>query len=325
VFLAGVGAGLSMTAGRPLRSLSHFLWTRGLWLIIAELTIVRFGWAFNLEYRTQLWVQVIWALGWSMILLAALIHLPRWAIAAFGLALIFGHNLLDSILLHSAGQTLQGASLRDWVWATLHVQRLPIAYPLIPWVGVMAAGYAFAPVFRQPDAQRRRTLLLVGGAATVLFLVLRTTSFYGDPVPWSVQPRPGMTFVSFLSVTKYPPSLLFLLMTLGPAIMSLVLFEWARGAVARFFEIIGRVPFFYYILHIFLLHGLALLVGAAMGIPPNAFFNPPFFGPYGDGWGWGLPVVYAVWILAVLLLYPLCRWFAGVKARRRDLMWLSYL
>ena len=156
VFLAGVGAGLSEAGGRSRRSMSRFLWTRGLWLIVAEVTIVRFAWAFNLEYTTQVWVQVIWALGWSMIFLAALVHLPKWAVATFGIVMIAGHNLLDGIPLLYQGPTLIGAGARDWFWAFLHVQRLPVAYPIIPWVGVMAAGYAFAPVLLKPRAERVR-------------------------------------------------------------------------------------------------------------------------------------------------------------------------
>jgi uncharacterized membrane protein len=324
VFLAGVGAGLSGVGGRPLRSLSRFLWTRGLWLIIAELTIVRFAWAFNLAYTTQLWVQVIWALGWSMIVLSALVYLPRWAIATFGIVMIAGHNLLDGVPLLDQGSTLFGAGARDWFWSFLHVQRFPVAYPIIPWVGVMAAGYAFAPIMLRPRGERVRRLLLIGGSLTLLFFLLRGLNVYGDPSRWSVQPRSWMTQMSFLNTTKYPPSLLYLLMTLGPAIMLLVPFERLRGPVATYFDTIGRVPFFYYVLHILLIHSLALIVGVATGFPLQALLNPPFFG-YGEGWGTGLVNVYLIWLFVVLLLYLPCRWFAGVKARRRDLWWLGYL
>jgi uncharacterized membrane protein len=324
VFLAGVGAGLSLAGGRSLSSLSRFLWTRGLWLVVAELTIVRFAWAFNFEYTTQLWVQVIWVLGWSMIVLAALVHLPRWAVATFGIVMIAGHNLLDGIPLHFQGGTLIGAGARDWIWSILHVQRMPIAYPLIPWLGVMAAGYAFAPILLKPRAERLRTLLLLGASLTLLFVLLRGLNVYGDPSPWAVQPRPGMTLMSFLNTTKYPPSLLYLLMTLGPAIMLLVPFERLRGPVAAYFDTIGRVPFFYYVLHIVLIHSLALIGGAITGFSVKGLLNPPFFG-YGEGWGTGLVNVYLIWVFVVLALYVPCRWFAGVKMRRRDLWWLGYL
>lgn len=323
VFLAGVGAGLSAARGKPRRVLARFLLTRGLWLIVAELTVIRFGWTFNLDYATQVWVQVIWAIGWSMIVLAGLIYLPRWVIAAFGIGMIATHNMLDGIDLVTSGPTLIGASLRDWIWSILHVPRLPVFYPLIPWIGVMAAGYAFAPLLLRPDPPRRRTLLALGGALTLLFVVLRATNLYGDPHAWSLQPRPGMSLVSFLNTEKYPPSLLYLLMTLGPAIMLLAVFEKMHGWMATFFDTIGRVPFFYYIAHIYLVHVVASIVLAAQGYPPSLWFVPFFL--YPPEWGFSLPVVYVVWIVIVLALYFPCRWFASVKERRRDLWWLGYL
>jgi uncharacterized membrane protein len=201
---------------------------------------------------------------------------------------------------------------------------MPLFYPIIPWVGVMAAGYAFAWILRMPNPARDRTLLRLGGALTVGFVLLRGLNVYGDPSPWSVQTREGMTFLSFLNTTKYPPSLLYLLMTLGPCIMLLVPFERLRGPVAVVLDTFGRVPFFYYFMHIFVLHLLALAAGVAIGFNVPALFNPPFF-DYGAGWGFGLPLVYAMWLVTVVVLYPLCRWFAGVKARRRDLWWLGYL
>lgn len=323
VLLAGVGAGISAANGKPLSSLSRFLVTRGLWLVVAELTIVRFGWTFNLDYANQVWVQVIWVLGLSMIVLAGLVHLPRWAIATFGLVMIAGHNLLDPIGLIHQGPTLIGAGLRDWIWAILHVPALPVFYPLIPWVGVMAVGYAMAPWLALEGPARRRRLLLVGAAITIGFVLLRWLNVYGDPQPWAVEPRPGMTLAAFLATAKYPPSLLYLMMTLGPMLMVLALVDQARGPVARFFEVIGRVPFFYYIAHIYLLHLMTLGVAAAQGRDLGVFFNAFFM--YPPDWGFGLPVVYLMWLVAVAVLYPMCRWFAGVKARRRDLAWLSYL
>jgi len=323
VFLAGVGAGLSAARGKPRGALARFLLTRGAWLVIAELTVIRFGWTFNFDYANQLWVQVIWALGWSMIVLAGLIYLPTWFLAAFGLVMIGAHNLLDGIGLEWSGPTLVGAGLRDWTWSILHVQRLPVIYPLIPWIGVMAAGYAFAPLLLRPEPPRRRTLFAIGASLTLGFLLLRASNLYGDPSPWQVQPRPGMTLVSFLNTTKYPPSLLYLLMTLGPAIMLLPVFERARGWFATFFDTVGRVPFFYYVAHIYLIHAMAALVLLVGSYPSALVANPFFF--YPDSWGFGLPVIYGIWFLVVVLLYPACRWFAGVKERRRDLWWLGYL
>lgn len=323
VFLAGVGAGLSAVRGKPRPALARFLLSRGAWLLVAELTIVRFGWTFNLDYANAVWVQVIWVLGWSMILLAGLVYLPRWVIAAFGLIMIATHHLFDGIGLAWDGPTLAGAGLRDWIWSILHVPRLPVIYPLIPWLGLMAVGFVFAPLLVQHDPPRRRTLFLIGSALTLGFVLLRASNAYGDPYPWAVEPRAGMTLVSFLNTQKYPPSLLYLMMTLGPAIMLLPVFERARGWFATFFDTIGRVPFFYYVLHIYLVHAVANVVLVAQGYP-SSLLTEPFFS-YPDEWGFGLPVVYVLWILVVLLLYPACRWFAGVKERRRDLWWLSYL
>jgi len=323
VFLAGVGAGLAAARGKPRPALARFLLTRGVWLIIAEFTVIRFGWTFNFDYATQIWVQVIWVLGWSMIVLAGLIYLPTWFIAAFGLVMIGAHNLLDGIGLTWTGPTLIGAGLRDWAWSILHVSRIPVIYPLIPWIGVMAVGYAFAPLLVRPDPPRRRVLFLIGGAITLGFILLRASNFYGDPRPWQVEPRPGMTLVSFLNTEKYPPSLLYLMMTLGPAIMLLPLLERSRGWFAAFFDTIGRVPFFYYVAHIYLIHILASAALLAWSHPFAFVTNPFFF--YPETWGFGLPVIYGLWILTVLLLYPACRWFAGVKERRRDLWWLGYL
>lgn len=323
VFLAGVGAGISAARGKPRGELARFLVTRGVWLIIAELTIIRLGWTFNFDYANQTWVQVIWAIGWSMVVLAGLIYLPRPVIALVAFGMIAGHNLFDSIRLDTTAPTLVGASGRDWVVGILHVQRPPVIYPLIPWIGVMAAGYLFAPMLLVSDPPRRRQLFILGASLTLAFLVLRTVNGYGDPLRWSPQERPGMTLVSFLGTQKYPPSLLYLLMTLGPAIMLLAAFDQARGRVAMFFDTIGRVPFFYYVLHIYLIHAMAVAVMMARGIPPGQWGSVFFFFP--DTWGFGLPVVYLLWVVAVLILYPACRWFAGVKERRRDLWWLGYL
>ena len=324
VFLAGTGAFLARSRGMSRPDLARFLVSRGLWLVLLEFTVIRLGWAFNLNYAGLQWVQVIWALGISMVVLAGLIYLPLPAIAAFGVAMIALHNLTDGM---DPGATGGWGTL----WTFLHVQRpvtLPwgaplfVAYPLIPWIGVMAAGYAFGTVLLRPADERRRTLLRLGGALTAGFVVLRAINVYGDPRPWSPQPSAIFTVLSFLNTTKYPPSLLFLLMTLGPAIMSLTWFERLRGPVARFFIVFGRVPLFYYVLHLFLIHAAALAVGVMVGFPASAFARGVFDLP--DGWGFGLPVVYAVWVAVVLALYPVCRRFADLKARRRE-VWLSYL
>lgn len=325
VFLAGTAAFLSHAGGKSRPALARFLVTRGLWLVVLEFTVVRFGWTFNLDYSTLLWVQVIWALGVSMIALAGLIYLPLPAVAASGVGMIAAHNLFDGIAPKALGAL-------GPLWTVLHVQApitLPggnvlfVAYPLIPWIGVMAAGYAFGTVLLRPTDERRRALLRIGGALTAGFVVLRAVNLYGDPSPWASQSSATLTPLSFLNITKYPPSLLFLLITLGPAIASLAWFERLSGPAARFLIVIGRVPLFYYILHIFVIHAAALVVGVIAGFPVSRFLHPPFFN-LPDGWGYGLPVVYVAWVAVVVALYPVCRWFAGLKARRRE-AWLSYL
>lgn len=324
VFLAGTSAYLYQARGRSRGEVSRFLLTRGLWLVVLELTVVRWAWTFNFSYTELLFVQVIWVIGVSMIVLAGLVHLPLPVVAGVGIAMIAGHNLLDGITPQSVGA---------WgpLWAILHVQSaIPLGgdrvfvviYPLIPWVGVMAAGYAFGTLLSRPERERGRSLLMLGGALTLAFVMLRAANLYGDPAPWSVQATAGRTALSFLNTTKYPPSLLFLLMTLGPAIASLPLLERLTGPVARAVTVFGRVPLFFYVLHLYLIHALALVVGTLAGFDPRSFLHVWLFNP--EGWGYGLPVVFLVWAGVVLALYPACRWFAEVKARRRE-AWLSYL
>ena len=340
VFLAGTGSYLQFARGKSKGELSRFLVTRGLWLIVLEFTVVRFLCFFNVDPRFLLFMQVIWVIGVSMIILAALIHLPVKVIAGFGLALIALHNLLDRF----PAQPWQGPqspvpSFGAKFWMVLHQPGLfPIGphfpspmvfvlYPLIPWIGVMAAGYAFGALYKKDWQIRRKWLLTIGGLATLLFIVIRAIDKYGDPLRWVRQKNAVFTVLSFLNTTKYPPSLLFLLMTLGPAIVMLAWFEVAsRGAVSRFFITFGRVPLFFYLLQWLTAHSIAILlhlvfqkpVGWLFQTPISWFTNPP------RGNGFNLLVVYASWVAGVLLLYPLCKWFAGVKARRRD-WWLSYL
>jgi uncharacterized membrane protein len=334
VFLAGTGAFLSTRRGKTKPELASFLLTRGLWLILLELTLVRFGWFFNFDYHF-LFVQVIWVIGWSMIVLAGLVFLPVRVIAAAGLALIFLHNAFDGVRSESFGSL-------HWLWVVLHqggflVPRpgvvFLVAYPLIPWVGVMAVGYAFGQLLTLERERRQRILLRLGGACVVLFVVLRALNVYGDPTPWAAQGRGAwFTLLSFLNTQKYPPSLLYLLMTLGPSIIALALFDRAEGrrvgALARPFVVFGRVPMFYYLLHVPLMHLVALAFAyAKYGRAEWLFVNWPPPGqpqPEPPGYGYELWVVYLIWLGVVAALYPVCRWFAGVKSRRRD-AWLSYL
>ncbi len=325
VFLAGAGAFLYASRGKSKSDLSKFLFTRGLWLVLLELTVLHAAWFFNFDLRAEM-AQVIWALGWSMVALSGLIYLPVTAVTAFGVAMIAVHNLFDGIQAQNLGSF-------GWLWRVLHegglMQPTPnsgiyVFYPLIPWIGVMAAGYGFGRLLLHERGARRRRVLILASALILMFIILRAVNLYGDPTPWSAQKSRLFTFFSFINTFKYPPSLLFLLMTLGPAIAALALLDRRAGKFTRPLIVFGRVPLFFYVLHILLIHALAVVFACARyGQARWLFQNPPDFAAPKD-YGYGLPVVYFVWIAVVLILYPACRWYAGVKRRRRD-AWLSYL
>jgi uncharacterized membrane protein len=324
IFLSGISAWFYGARGRSVGEISRFLLTRGFWLILIEFTVVRVGWSFNL-YFDFLFAQVIWAIGASMVVLAGLVYLPRWAIAAVGLTTIGGHNLLDGVRADELGAA-------GWLWNVLHQSAglqvgphttLFVLYPLIPWVGVMAVGYALGPVFKLDWQTRRRLLIAAGLAVTAGFALLRAANGYGDPAPWNMQSGVLATVLSFLNCAKYPPSLLYLMMTLGPVLILLALFERAHGRVADWITVFGRVPFFFYVLHLYLIHALAVaLAWAAFRDPGWLFGTFPAQKP--AAWGLSLPGVYAVWLLVLLTLHPLCRRFAALKQRRRE-WWWSYL
>jgi uncharacterized membrane protein len=330
VFFLLTGTGARLALQRLSKGeLSRFLFTRGLWLLFLEVVVMRFALQFNLDYQVTI-ITVLWALGWSMIVLAGLLHLPDWAIVAFGVVLVAGHNLLDGIPASAFGSLAP-------LWSVLHAPGFLIntprhvvfiAYPLIPWLGVTALGYTLGQAYRWSDERRRALLLGLGLALSVGFVLLRLLNVYGDPVAWSVQKSPLWTLLSFLNTNKYPPSLLFLLMTLGPALLLLRVFDsgvpgWLRPALT-----IGKVPLFFYVLHFYLIHLLAvaacyLRFGSVSGMfqsPDLGHF--PFTAP--AGWAASLPVIYLLWAVVVLAMYPLCRWYAGLKRRRKD-WWLSYL
>jgi uncharacterized membrane protein len=325
MLLAGAGAYLSLGRGRSRGELSWFLVTRGVWLLVLEVTVARFGWQFNLDYGYTS-ALVFWALGWSMIALAALVWLPLSWVAAIGLAMIAAHNLSDGIRAGDWGGLA-------WLWTILHQPgslwlapgvELFVLYPLVPWIGVMAAGYAFGRLSTQPASRRERTYLVLGAVLTAGFLLLRFGNRYGDPSPWAPQATWWRTVLSFLNTTKYPASLLFLLMTLGPAIAALPWLERMRGRAGEMLVTIGRVPLFFWLLHVPLIHLVAVVFSFLRygEVVPWLYRNPPTALP--EGYGYGLPVVYTVVVGVVAALYPLCRWFAGVK-RRRPEGWLSYL
>ncbi len=355
VFLAGVGAYLQKIRGKSVPELSRFLLSRGIWLIAVEVVVLHVLVWFNVDFSFNGPLQVIWAIGWSMVVLAALVYLPVRAIAIFGVAMIALHNTLDVVhvaawsgpgspapgaaakfwmVLHQAGFTPLGNGPTPLVW---------VQYPLIPWIGVMAAGYAFGTMY---ELDRDRRILLVrriGLSLIGAFVVIRAINVYGDPSPWSVPGAdPGVgayanigpylgTVLSFINTTKYPPSLLYLLMTLGPALVALSWFEsrgaggTSEGGWVRALVIFGRVPLFFYLWQWVLAHTAAIAANIVAGRPfdylflaPPAIFNLPW------GNGFRLWVVYVCWISIIAVEYPLCRWFAGVKQRRRD-WWLSYL
>jgi uncharacterized membrane protein len=321
--LTGTGAYLSLRK-KTKRELSRFLFTRGLWLIFLELTVTRcLGWQFNFDYHVTMLI-VLWALGWAMIVLSVLVYLPASVVTAFGVVMIATHNLLDSI------------DSSNPLWSILHSPNVILNHPgrvvrviyvLIPWVGVTAAGYGLGQIYSWPSARRKAFLLPLGAGVSAAFLVLRFVNLYGDPVPWSTQKSAVFTALSFLNTTKYPPSLLYLLMTLGPALLFLWAVDagtpqWLRPAL-----IVGRVPMFYYLLHIPLIHMLAVAVCYGRYGQVHWMFESPTLRQFPitppPGWGYSLPIVYLVWAVVVLTLYPLSRWFAGLKQRRSD-AWLSY-
>ncbi len=325
VFFLLTGTGAYLALGRKSKpELSKFLFTRGLWLIFLELVPLRcLGLQFNFDYRITLFI-VLCTLGAAMIVLSGLIFLPDWAVVVFGAGMILTHNLLDNV-----------QSTSRW-FLVLHGQgflfntpqhALFITYPLIPWVGVTAAGYGLGIVYRWPAGRRRSFLLWLGLGLTIVFPLLRWTNLYGDPNTWSTQKSPAFTFLSFLNTTKQPPSLLFLLMTLGPALLFLWVFDGGCPELLRPVLVFGRVPLFYFVVHFPLIHLIAVgICYARYGHIYWMFQSPtldryPFTAP--PGWGLSLPGIYLVWAIVVIAMYPLCLWFSRVKQRRSD-PWLSY-
>ena len=334
-FLAGTGAFLATSRGKSVQQVSRFFFTRGLWLVLLELTIIDFAWGF------VPWAHagVIWGLGWSMVAMALIVRLPvRW-IGALGVGMIATHNLLDRMNPASFGGLF-------WLWIFLHTPgRIPVTahflfstrYVLIPWVGVMAAGFAFGSLLLRPD--RRKWILTLGIVATALFFVLRGFNLYGNGIaglpfgyprsagPWSVQPTLSLTVVSFFNTLKYPPSLHYLLMTLGPSLIVLGLLDKAKAerGLSRILLVYGRVPLFYYVLHLYLLHILAILVALAFHQPVLHGSVIADFATKPVGYGHGLPFIYAAWILVAAILYLPCLWFMEFRSRHRDWAWLSYL
>ena len=328
VFLAGTSAFLQGLR-KSKKELSGFLIKRGLWLILVEVTLVTFGITFDITFSI-FFLQVIWAIGISMVLLGLAVWLSFRAILAIGLLIVLGHNSLDFYEAKSTGNF-------NLVYSLLHRQNfvpldggriLGILYPFLPWTGLMFVGYGFGKIFTAYEAKARRSMLLkIGGGLVLLFVVLRFINVYGDPLPWTAQKTPLLSFLSFVNTTKYPPSLLFMCMTIGPGILILALAEKAKSAFARVVTVYGKVPFFYYILHFYLIHAIAVafslirghsFIEGNAGVPgiPFKFVFP----------GEGLPLggTYLVWMGVVAMLYPACKWFSRYKQTHRH-WWLSYL
>jgi uncharacterized membrane protein len=336
VFLAGTGAYLRRTRGASIPDLSRFLWTRGLWLVVLEFTVVRVGISLSFDYHRLGIAQVLWVIGVSMIVMAVLIRLPTRIIGGVGIAMILLHNLLDRFPVYRWSPGSPYPSLGQILWGFAHAQfqAIPLgrpfpvvvaAYALVPWTGVMAAGYAFGSIYELDAATRRRILIGLGSALCAAFVVVRALNTYGDPAPWAVQPTAMFTVLSFLRVTKYPPSLDFLLMGLGPSMLALAWFERIRpNPVSDALITFGRVPLFFYLMQWYVAHLLTL--GAVLLVHGQAgwlFWRAPRARLVPDG-GFRLRTTYMIWIASVALMYPACRWFARIKATHRT-WWLSYL
>ena len=328
--LTGTGAYLARRR-RSATGLSQFLIVRGLWLILLELTFVRcFGYQFNVDYRVTMLV-ILWALGWSMIGLGVLVRFFSVnAVTIVGLVLIVSHNAFDAVAPASFGGLAPLLSI-------LHVQGFVlqnpnyvifVAYPLIPWIGVTAAGYGLGRVFDWSPDDRRAFLRHAGGGFVVAFVVLRMSNVYGDPVPWTPQSSGVRTLLSFLNANKYPPSLDYLLMTLGPALLFLRAIDGCTPSFLKSSLVFGQVPLFYFLLHLPLIHLMAVVVCLARYGTAHWMFESPSLARYPftrpPDWGYGLPAVYVIWVVVVISLYPLCRWFASVKQQSGS-RWLSYL
>jgi uncharacterized membrane protein len=322
-FLAGISAfmvGKKKTAGE----LSAFLLKRGLWLVFIELTILNFGWYFDIRFRSPSLI-VIWSLGISMIVLAALIHLPRKFILIFSCLVIFGHDLFDQI------------HFKSYWWAIVHDggffeyangYHLSVGYPIVPWIAVMSLGYYFGGFYNTTfdGAKRKKYFNIIGIVSLILFVVIRAWNHYGDPFPWQHYDTMTKGFISFINPNKYPPSLLYLLMTFGVTFLFLANSEKLKGRVVEFFSTFGRVPFFYYVLHLYLIHLLALVGAQVAGFGWQKMILPDWAPFVSDlkGYGFGLIVVYAVWVLVIAILYPACKKFDEYKRNNKSKWWLSY-
>lgn len=325
VLLAGTSAFMYRHfSGCTAKKLSRFLLTRGLWIVLSEIFILNLV-VQGLPYHFLI-LQVLWAIGWSMVFLSALVYLPRFWILAIGLTMIFGHNLFDGVPPESFG----GLS---WLWNVLHVKQalllwgefpLLIAYPLIPWIGVMAMGYVLGSLFVLSEINRNKSLIIIGLSCIVLFVGLRWTNLYGDMQSWQVQDRGAVfTLLSFLNTTKYPPSLLFLLMTIGPSLLLMPWMERWPDKIAGFFKVFGKVPFFYYMAHFVIIHLIAATWSLVNFGRTGWWFGPP--SQYPESFQPNLWWIYGVWLFVVIALYPVCQRYVRFKGKNKSRWWVSYI
>jgi uncharacterized membrane protein len=342
VFLSGVSAALSMkgspdprVTGMPAlqsnRAARRWLLQRGLLLIAVEFTIVNFALSFDPQFRLLIF-EVIATIGAGLILLSQLSRLPSKILLALALLIIFGHDLLPPPPPMAPNQTsiVLMPLIRSLFFSPGGFQVTPhllivIAYPVIPWLGIMLAGFATSRWFQKPAPQRKKLFLRLGLGTLVLFIALRLSNRYGDPSPWSAQKSPLFTLLSFLNVNKYPPSLLFSLLTLGGLFLILAAAEQRDNRITRTLLVYGRVPLFYFVVHLYLIHGILLVVLLLQGFrPADLRFGPFQFGHPANGGGLGIASVYAIWLGAVIALYPLCRWYGRYKATHPEKTWLRY-
>jgi uncharacterized membrane protein len=324
MFLAGTSA-FFVGQRKSKRQLSFFLFTRGLWLMFLQLTLVCFGSSFNIHF-SFIGLSTIWALGVSMVALSALIYLPYKIILAVGILIVAAHNSLDNF-------HVPGNDLKAFIWDELHDPRpftfhghmIFTGYPILSWIGIITLGYCFGVFYKKEFSavKRKKWLLAIGSAAIILFIVLRSNNIYGDQQSWSVQKSAVFSLLSFINVTKYPPSLLYTLITLGPALIFLAFVEKPLNGFTKFISTYGRVPMFYYLLHIYLIHLLAMLAAQLTGFGWKAMIADDSWQV--KGYGFSLVVVYLIWIAVVVALYPLCKWYDKYKTAHKEKWWLSYL
>jgi len=326
VFLSGTSIFLYSSRGKSKKQVAFFLLTRGIWLMLVEILIIQPLWDFNF---VTVFLQVIWAIGISMVALSVLQFLPYRLLLFIGMVIVFGHNLLDKI-------TIVSPFWESVTWSIIHQRNeypisnhllFVVSYPFLPWLGLMILGYSAGRLYL-PDIQpafRKKILRITGMAAILLFIFIRLINHYGDMHRWAIQKTPVFTFLDFVKTSKYPPSLLYILMTIGPALIFLSFSENVQGSIGRKVIVFGKVPFFYYILHVFLIHSIAWLAFFATG---HSWEDLDFIHfrdgslPYGSGYP--LWFVYAAWASVVIILYFPCRWYSVYKATHKN-WWLGYI